>query len=385
MTRRLMACGFAAGLALLAFMELSVPLPAQADSIRNREWIISALRLAEAHRTTDGKGTVVAVIDTGVQADHPDLTGNILDGADFNPQATKGVGHDDINGHGTGVAGLIAGHGHGTRHQDGVIGVAPEAKILPVRDGGTIQVGIVPAIRWAVAHGAQVICLAQDSPVASTQEEHAIEEAEREDVVVVAAAGSKPRNTAVGYPARYAGVVAAAGTDERGSHSEISVAGSQVVLAAPSDNIVLPCLHTGYGLATGTSASTAIIAGAAALVRSRFPKLSAVEVIHRLTATAIDKGPPGRDDEYGYGLIDIVAALTANVPPLAGPSASPSASPLSSIGSGSPAAHTPPLPSSSPSTAGGERGTSPIPFIVAALALFAVIGVWVAARRRTPG
>jgi subtilisin family serine protease len=94
-----------------------------------------------------------------------------------------------------------------------------------------------------------------------------------------------------------------------------------LTLAAPSDDIVSTnarnyATASGYLIGTGTSNSTAIIAGAAALVRSKFPTMSAAEVIHRLTATADDKGPPGRDDQYGYGIVNIVKALTADVPPL---------------------------------------------------------------------
>ncbi len=91
--------------------------------------------------------------------------------------------------------------------------------------------------------------------------------------------------------------------------------GNLITIAAPSDNIPSTYKDGGYAIGSGTSSSTAIVAGAAALVRSRFPSLTAGEVVNRLTATAIDKGPPGRDDEYGYGLINLVGALTAKVPP----------------------------------------------------------------------
>jgi len=99
------------------------------------------------------------------------------------------------------------------------------------------------------------------------------------------------------------------------------VAGQEVAISAPAVDIVSTGLGHGYRVGTGTSDATAIVAGVAALVRSKFPDLSAPEVIHRLTATAIDKGKPGRDDEYGYGIVDPVGALTKDVPPL---SAAPS-------------------------------------------------------------
>ena len=167
------------------------------------------------------------------------------------------------------------------------------------------------------------------------------------DIVIVAAAGNRPADTKVGYPAAYPGVIAAAGTDEHGNHAAVSVAGPQVVLSAPATNIVSTLNNGGYGIGTGTSNSAAIIAGAAALVRSRFPHLSAAEVVHRLEATATDKGPPGRDDEYGYGIVNLVGALTANVPPL-----SPSADLTPS-----------PSPSSGGASAGHHHTTSPLIFV----------------------
>jgi subtilisin family serine protease len=135
-------------------------------------------------------------------------------------------------------------------------------------------------------------------------------------VVIVAASGNEPDNSSVAFPAAYPGVVAAAGVDRNGNHADLSVAGPQVVLAAPAVDIVTAGARGSYVTADGTSAATAIIAGVAALVRAKYPNLSAAEVVHRLTATAIDRGPPGRDDQYGFGIVNPVAALTAAVPPL---------------------------------------------------------------------
>jgi subtilisin family serine protease len=94
------------------------------------------------------------------------------------------------------------------------------------------------------------------------------------------------------------------------------VTGPEIDVVAPAVDIYSTSIDGKYRKGTGTSDATAIVAGAAALVRSKYPYLPAAEVVHRLTATAVDKGPPGRDDEYGYGVIDLVAALTADVPPL---------------------------------------------------------------------
>jgi subtilisin family serine protease len=221
------------------------------------------------------------------------------------------------------MAGLIAAHGR-------ALGIAPMAKILPVKkQQEIIDSGFEGGVRIAVDHGATVLCLAyggQENPIARDDIKYAIDH----DVVVIAGVGNTdlPEGD---YPAGYPGVVGAAGVDQNGDHASTSATTSNAVLAAPSVGIVSTdtLLHragNGYRTATGTSDATAIIAGAAALVRAKFPKLSAVEVIHRLTATADDKGPPGRDDQYGYGIVNLVKALTADVPPLT-PSATPAVGP----------------------------------------------------------
>jgi subtilisin family serine protease len=164
-----------------------------------------------------------------------------------------------------------------------------------------------------------VLCIASaessDSSLAA-----AVSRAINADIVVVAGAGNRPKDSDVGFPAAYPGVIAVAGIDRNGEHADVSVTGPEIVLAAPAVDIMTTYLrdstHSGYITGDGTSAATAIIAGAAALVRSKYPDLSAAEVVHRLTATADDKGPPGRDHEYGYGVVNLVKALTADVPPL---------------------------------------------------------------------
>ena len=263
-----------AGIAVLSLLLLLTPVAADADSIRNREWIVAALDLAKAHHYSEGSGVIVAVVDSGVDPTHADLAGNVLAGADVSSSGTvSGNGHQDSLGHGTGIAGIVAGHGHGPGHADGVLGVAPKAKILPVKDGESFGVGIAPAIRWAIGHKAKVICIAQGDLLSGSPPdlEQAVEAAEKADIVVVAGAGNEPLSTSVAYPAAYPGVVAAAGTDEHGNHAAVSVTGPQLVLAAPATDIVQPYPDHKYSVGTGTSLSTAIIAGAAALIRSRFP------------------------------------------------------------------------------------------------------------------
>nr|WP_240940160.1 S8 family serine peptidase [Planosporangium flavigriseum] len=282
------------------------------------------MNVAEAQRLgNEGSGVTVAVIDSGIDAAHPDLTGVVSPGADF---ATPGGGDGrvDANGHGTGMAGLIAGHGHG--NAAGALGIAPKAQIVPVR----IQ-AIAPSfgdeenqgIIWAAQHGVKVICIAVGKTADDVRMRRAVEQAQAADVVVVAAAGNRPRDTKVIYPAAYPGVIAAVGVDQQGNHSDVSVTGPEVSLAAPAADVVTTAPNNKYSKGSGSSNATAIVAGVATLVRAKYPNLTAPEVIHRLTATATDKGAPGRDNEYGFGIVNPVAALTADVPPLT-PSAAPS-------------------------------------------------------------
>ncbi|MEU4712780.1 type VII secretion-associated serine protease mycosin [Micromonospora purpureochromogenes] len=293
----------------------AAPKPPGGEWVRNQQWHLGFLEVSEAHRLTQGKGVVVAVPDTGVDP-HPDLSGNLLSGTDT-IDGGRGTGIGDRDSHGTGMAGLIAAHGRPGNL--GALGIAPEAKILPILvtppNGDGQPDALARGIDYAVAHRAQVISISSGGG-SSPELERSVQRALASNIVVVAGAGNRPREQFVGYPASEAGVLAVAGVDRSGQHADISVSGPEVDVAAPGVDIISTSHSGNYRKGTGTSDSTAIVAGAAALVRSKYPDLPASEVVHRLTATAVDKGPPGRDDDYGYGVIDLVAALTADVPPL---------------------------------------------------------------------
>lgn len=314
-----------AGVAVLVTLPVAAPPALAADRIRDAEWHLDFLKVAQAHKISQGAGVTVAVIDTGVDASHPDLAGAVVAGRDFAIlKADPPDGRTDLDGHGTAMAGLIAGRGHG--NGDGVLGIAPKATILPVRksEGGKDDKAsdIHTAIRWAAEHGADVISMSFGGEE-SASEAAAIEAARRADVVLVAAAGNRPDDKAVGYPAKYPGVITVGGADRRGNHADISVTGPEVDIVAPAVDIMSIDKDGKYDADPGTSNATAIVAGAAALVRAKYPDLSAAEVAHRLTATATDKGPKGRDDQYGEGVLNLVAALTADVPPMPSDQAEP--------------------------------------------------------------
>ncbi|WBC18182.1 S8 family serine peptidase [Micromonospora sp. WMMA1998] len=283
--------------------------------VRGDQWHLDYLRVPAAHRLSEGQGVVVAVPDTGVEP-HPDLRRNLLAGEDVIPGGT-GNGQSDTNSHGTGMAGLIAAHGQPKNL--GALGVAPLAKILPILDTPPDGLGqpddLAASIEFAVARHADIISVSAAS-MPTPRLQAAVRAAVQANIIVVAAAGNSPRESVVSYPASEPGVVAVGGVDRTGNHADFSVSGPEVDVVAPAVDIYSTSTNGRYRRSSGTSDATAIVAGAAALIRSKYPNLPAVEVAHRLTATAVDKGPPGRDDQYGYGVIDLVAALTADVPPL---------------------------------------------------------------------
>lgn len=326
--------------------------PALADSIRNEQWHLKFLRITEAHRISTGEGVTVAVIDSGV-ANHPDLSGSVLKGVDL--VDAKGDGHKDLTGHGSSMSGLIAAHG---RNSNGALGIAPDAKILPIRvlGKGRNKVAYGPAVRYAISHGAKVINI---SIIGGIQPDGlaAIEEARSADIVVVAAAGNKPDSVGISAPAFLDSVVAVGAINRKGTKADISVSGSALDLVAPGDDITSISNRNDYSVGTeGTSDASAIVSGAAALLRSRYPNMTAAEVVDRLETTAVDKGAPGVDPDYGHGIIDIVAALSDG----GGSGATASAAPATTTAAAAPPAttaaaapETEPASSSTPLIAGG--------------------------------
>ncbi len=287
------------------------------DHVRDEQWQLEKLRAKTAWRTSTGRGVVVAVIDSGVDGSHPDLAGQVLPGLDLvTPDGSDGP---DPVGHGTTVAGLIAGRADDDR---GVVGLAPDAKILPVRvldaenryDDALI---IAKAVRWAVDNGAQVVNLSLGGSSDSAALAAALDYAFARDVVVVACTGNLATSTTtkVWYPAREPGVLAVAGLERSGENLwSGSITGHETVLSAPATALYGARPEGGYWRVQGTSFAAPLVAATAALVRSRYPKMSAGDVVNRLISTARDLGPTGRDDRFGYGLVDPVAALTADVP-----------------------------------------------------------------------
>ncbi|MGH8882252.1 MAG: S8 family serine peptidase, partial [Stackebrandtia sp.] len=278
---------------LLAGVGVAAPDTAHADSIRDQQWHLGSLNIAEAHEITRGKGVTVAVLDSGVDHRHPDLRGAVIKGHTYAGGRADGWG--DSDGHGTAMAGLIAGHGHGSGHGAGALGIAPEANILPVRVGNGRSNGraVEQGIEWAADHGADVINISTGGASEGYYQD-AVDHALEQGIVVVASAGNTADgSTDVGWPAAAQGVVAVSGTDQDGAFSDESVSGPETALSAPAEEIMSAGSDDRgqYATGTGTSDSAAIVSGVAALIRAKYPDLDATNVINRLIATADDKGP----------------------------------------------------------------------------------------------
>lgn len=314
-------------IALAALFTAVAAPPAAADTIRDRQWGLLALRAEEAWGTTQGDGVTVAVLDTGVDATHPDLAGQVLDGTDL---VGMGAGRGDRAWarHGTAMASIIAGHGHGPDRSQGVLGIAPHARILPVRvileegDPGRAQArdsksgALAEGIRWAADHGAHVInlSLGDDSDTAHHEpaEDEAVQYALGKGVVVVASSGNGgERGDHTSYPAAYPGVIAVAAVDRQGHKAPFSTRHWYADVSAPGVDVVIADPDRAYYEGWGTSAAAAFVSGAVALVKAAHPGLSPAQIKKLLEDTATDRPAGGRDDSRGHGTVDPVAALQA--------------------------------------------------------------------------
>lgn len=285
------------------------------------QWALQYLQVEKVWQTTRGYGATVAVIDTGVQP-NSDLSANLLSGADFSDTTGTSIGDGrqdtDTYGHGTGEATLIGGSGAGT------LGLAPSAKVLPIRASiGTSSgfvYGTAPSIEYAISRGVQVINLAvtfnQDDP----DIHRAVLDAVAHDIVIVAAVGSDG-NSRRYFPAAWPDVVGVGAIDSSGKVWEQSNTGPDVALVAPGVHILRDDNQGRVGYSDGTSEATAYVSAAAALVRSAHPRWSAAEVVAALEGTADKPAAMGgavRDDRYGAGILDVLAAVRLAEPPVVG-------------------------------------------------------------------
>ncbi|MFD3565512.1 type VII secretion-associated serine protease mycosin [Streptomyces sp. NPDC058686] len=293
--------------------------PAEADSTRDDQWYLTAMQAESMWGTSTGKGVTVAVIDTGVEPNNPDLKGRVLDGLDLAPEES-GDEHTDYTGHGTGMAGLIAATGAYGGGQ-GSFGLAPGTKILPIRVpdsskannqyGAAEQFNKVAAkaIRYAVDNDAKVINISQAVLSGSPQLTNSVDYALKKGALVFAGIGNDgATSNKVMYPAGTPGVVAVSAVGKDLHKTTESNYGPQVDMAAPGDEMVHACgtktSANGLCKSHGTSDATALASATAALIWAKHPNWTNNQVLNVMLNTV--GGPANgdkRNDFIGYGIV----------------------------------------------------------------------------------
>ena len=290
--------------------------------------VLRAIDVPAAWRTSRGNGVIVAVLDTGTDASAPDLAGSVLTGPDYTAGADP-AGYQPPHLHGTYIASIIAGHGSGPGRAAGMIGVAPAARILSVRvilddqepgfraysQNASYYDAVAKGVRYAVRRGAGVINMSLGSTGPTSDLRLAIGYAISRGVVVVAAAGNNGSAasgfTPYSYPASFTGVISVAAVHADGRRAAFSDRNASVVISAPGVDIDGAGPGSIYLGGSGTSPASALIAGVAALIRSRYPRLTPALVTQALVSSAQHRPPGGYRPGVGFGEVDAAAALAA--------------------------------------------------------------------------
>lgn len=277
-----------------------------------RQWNMPKISAEPAWDITRGNaGVVVAVVDTGVDLDHPDLAGNIVSGYNFiNP----GGPPQDDHGHGTHVAGISTAV---TDNGVGVAGVAGGCRIMPVKVLNNVGEGtdfdVASGIQWAADNGARIINMSLGGPDYSYALAEAVDYAYGKNVLLIAAAGNDGLESIL-YPAALPHVMAVGATDSADSLASFSNYGDALDLVAPGVSIFSTLWDNSYTYLSGTSMATPHVAGVASLVQSLRPDYTNDQVENALKAGCVDLGGPGWDPYYGCGRVDVLAALEGALP-----------------------------------------------------------------------
>ncbi|MBN1538629.1 MAG: S8 family peptidase [Candidatus Thermoplasmatota archaeon] len=294
-----------------AYKRPVVPVP-EPDPDQEIPWGVLRINADDVWDTWTGSGVKVAILDTGIDKDHPDL--KYAGGVNFVPvrRRVDPTNFNDDNGHGTHVAGTIA----AKNNEIGVVGVAPDASIYAVkvldRTGSGYASWIISGIEWAITNNMDVISMSlgtsEDYPPLHT----AITNAYNAGIVIVAAAGND--GSTVSYPAKYGEVIAVSATDITNTIASWSNRGAEIEVAAPGVSIKSTWNNGGYTTISGTSMACPHVTGVAALVIDKIltPEVTTFDVDDVWTAleNAEDLGTPGEDDLYGHGLVDAALATT---------------------------------------------------------------------------
>ena len=304
---------------------------AAVDTIRDsQQWVLDMLDVEAAWPVTEGSGVTVAVIDSGVNPAVSDLTNSVITGPDYTGVTTS-PSSQDWGVHGTWMASLIAGHGH-DGGLSGVIGIAPEARILSIRvipDRGDphyrqyerepetlIQQSLADGIRYAITHGAQVISMSIGYSTQSGVVREELQQAYDRGVVVIASAGNSGGPVGPGdgeapesFPANYPGVISVGAVNQSGAVAGFSSDNLSVQVAAPGVSVPAQGRDQQYWSVSGTSPACALVAGVAALIKSKYPGLAPYLIASALTSTTTDRPAGGYNSQLGFGIVDAAAAL----------------------------------------------------------------------------
>ncbi len=275
-------------------------------------WGLRRINATKVWNTTRGEGVKIAILDTGIDWEHPDLAGIVAGGVCIvcNSSTTDSVEWMDRDGHGTAVAGVIAAQRNGF----GVLGAAYGVRLYAVKVLNDTGVGyvsnVIAGIEWAVENNMNIIVMSFSSPDYSGGEAQAVQEAYSKGLLLIASAGnSGPTSGTVGYPAALAGVIAVGATDYWNNVPDWSSRGPELDLAAPGVGVNTTWIGNEYASLSGTSFSVPYVAASAALVWSARSNLTNSEVRSILEETARDLGVRGRDNETGFGLVDSLRAV----------------------------------------------------------------------------
>jgi subtilisin family serine protease len=285
---------------VVASVEVDQPVQLLAQTV---DWGVSRVGADKIWDKTTGSGVIVAVIDTGVQLDHADLSANIGSGFDFVNNDNQAY---DDNGHGTHVAGIVGASNNG----EGTVGPSNSARLMPIKvlnaSGYGYLSDVAKGIYYAVDNGARIINLSLGTTQDTVVLREAVRYAGQRGVLVVAAAGNSYGQSCM-YPAAYAESICVVATDKDNKLASFSNVGGE--LSAPGVSNYATYLGNRYAYLSGTSMATPHISGAAATLFSFCSACSTTEIRQLLRDTAVDLGSAGRDGLFGYGLVDLVAAI----------------------------------------------------------------------------
>ncbi|MGX4767902.1 S8 family serine peptidase [Bacillus mojavensis] len=274
-----------------------------ADTSDNFEqWNLEPIQVKQAWKEgLTGKNVKIAVIDSGISP-HDDLS---ISGGYSAVSYTSS--YKDDNGHGTHIAGII-----GAKHNGyGIDGVAPEAQIYAVKaldqnGSGDLQ-GLLKGIDWSIANGMDIINMSLGTSSDSQILHDAMDKAYEKGVLLVAASGNDGNGKPVNYPAAYSSVVAVSATDQHNQLASFSTTGNEVEFSAPGTDITSTYLHQYYATGSGTSQATPHAAAMFALLKQRDPGNTNVQLRALMQKNIVDLGMTGRDQQFGYGLIQYKA------------------------------------------------------------------------------